>query len=230
VAYSLGLRPGDTHQKLNVSKADTEDSEKGASRELLEELNATDLVLYEAARKKFASDHATMSRALLEARYDEVYRNSQMPKDSIVINFSQAISGTGWHQREHAEGVGLFKWSGFLRWTGPTAKSELDLPLATDRAYRLEIDVVDHCSPEALAAAEIRVNGRPVRHSLRKTLRVSRLVATLPESVLEGRWPVRLAIFSGAVQELDSRPRTDIDHNAGRLCGLAIARIQVRPA
>jgi hypothetical protein len=230
IAHRLGLRPSTTNQKLNVSAHFPDDSVEHSASELLEELNAAELQLYNAARKRVESDHNRMVKSLLELRYDEIYHSTHAAQVGIEISFAQGISGTGWHQREHTQGVAFLAWRGFVRWTGPTRQSEIDLPVATGHAYRLEIDVVDQCAPNALEGAELTLNGRPLKHSMERGLHASRLVADVQDSALEGRWPARLGILSGAVRELDSRKGTDIDHSAGRLCGLAVSRIRLLPA
>jgi hypothetical protein len=230
IAHRLGLRPSTTNQKLNVSGHLPDDSVDRNASELLEELNSADLQLYNAARKRVELDHNRMVKSFLESRYDETYQSTHVARAGIEINFAQGISGTGWHQREHAQGVAVLAWPGFIRWTGPSRHSEIDLPIATGHAYKLEIVVVDQCAPDALQGAELTLNGRLLKHSMEKGLRASRLVAHVQETALEGRWPARLGILSGAVRELDSREGTDIDHSAGRLCGLAVSRIRLLPA
>jgi hypothetical protein len=228
VSHKLGLRPRANSQKFNVSDADTAEQLEKEAIDLLKEINRSDLELYRVAHKIMKKRHECMVKDLLETRYEKLYRDFQRPLSVIDIDFAEAISGTGWHQREHADGLGLLKFTGFHRWTGPSRISEVDLPLLGGRSYTLEVDVVDQCSPEALTAAGLAVNGRTVPHTLEKKLRSTRLISHIPASVLEGRWPVRLSIQSGAVLEIGSRRETEIDHNSGRLCGLAVSRIRLR--
>jgi hypothetical protein len=86
------------------------------------------------------------------------------PEPDAELPYEHAMSdplyGTGWHARLHTAE------SGWHRWTGPGARSQLRLPVRLAGPARLEVAILSACDDAALQSLRISVQDRPLAHAL----------------------------------------------------------------
>ena len=106
-------------------------------------------------RSKEVSQQEQVDTRLQTQKKIEIH--DQTSSEDIKINFSNYISGNGWH---NAEDTG--------RWAGNTVKSSLFVKGLSAQDYDLEIRVLDGMSLEILENLELLVNGKPLKTFLKK--------------------------------------------------------------
>jgi glycosyltransferase involved in cell wall biosynthesis len=113
---------------------------------------------YKGAQSRFSdAELATVARAI---RFD--MRDQDMPFE--------------WHDLEYVGKDRLLRWVRLhhvfgrrtYRWTGPSLKSTIDLPVRFDRDLRIRIGLLPPLKREILATLVVSVHGQPVAHRIAK--------------------------------------------------------------
>jgi hypothetical protein len=127
-----------------------------------------------------------------------------------------------WWPDERMEPFGPF------RWTGPTARSVIELPVAPDRPLALRVHILGAVPPRWRETISLEVHGRTVPHALSATDRGTWLLTAdaPPRPAGEGPGYLQLAIAGVG----DARPAEVGLHKDTRRLGVAVAWVEVAPA
>jgi hypothetical protein len=179
LCFKTGWVPVETMQSRNVDPAPlrpaTDDAELP---EAVREAVRRDRVIYEYGLQVFERQFNAMSAELLgddsrspssdvasgaalhslidDQSRDLLRRHAKAnpPTKLVQINMDRAIRGTGWHEREGPGSAGRV-----YRWTGPLARSTLDVAVARASRYDVRILVNDAMNRDWLARTKVLING-----------------------------------------------------------------------
>jgi hypothetical protein len=146
----------------------------------LEELVQVDNALYALAEQRFQKDYAQMVASLTERygpaaaesgrreidflldRHAEASFEKREPASFLEWRAGDAMWGSGWHDRERYEDGTLY------RWTGPSAASELLLPVLRRAGMYVDLDVVACFRHPVEAHLRVTVDGREVQFFMKE--------------------------------------------------------------
>lgn len=206
MSYTFGWSPVGTVPKLREATTPAEiEALPDDIRTMLEDCNRLDTKLYRYAEKLFekrmkamvrhlrefakpgeptpkawADDPAFMN-VLLDRYYAECQHKYLKPSPRVQVDFSQAFSGSGWHQRET-----MAVDNSVFRWTGPSPTATIDLPIIQQADAEITFRVINAMEREILDSLTLAVNDTPVSLELLdgagSTVRTYRAIA--PQSIL----------------------------------------------
>lgn len=149
----MGWQPFQEIPKQNVTQGRPAAEELNATtRELLEQLLAPDLIVYEHARRLFTERRSTTPHpAVIPSGFPRL-------ED---FTFDQPILGAGWHSRE-------FDGSNWFCWTGGERTSWLEFrpPEHADSNHELRCEFFQPPPSRIAESVQLKINGKPVRHRL----------------------------------------------------------------
>jgi hypothetical protein len=247
LSYIFGWKPILNSRKENAASTKKPSEALSASTlEAIRESSLLDIELYEYAQAIFAqrfeqmcqdllakygttADAATLSPELLRDRLDKHYehRYAELQKPLLSClnhDFCEPLWGSGWQRRECPEHEPAY------RWTGPSAVSTLDLPLAIDADLLIECRVicVKAALPEALESLVLKVNNHPIPLTiLYGDIDVRLFQGTIPKTLLISDAPFTRLTFE--VHRTASFNIVNPRNPDTRQVGLALNYVQVFP-
>jgi hypothetical protein len=204
LCYLFGWRPLYDFQPINVSEHKPPRPPLAAAvHDKISDLNALDLALYQHGQQLFdqrlermshdllekygtrADAHRSLPLApdavqgLLEHHYRQRFSEANHPQRFFQINGGDGLSGSGWHlpikQRKF----------GYVRWTGPTPVSSIDLHLDNGSDYELIFKTISAANFAGVQALRLKVNGQPIPILEKyKCLEASIFVAQIPQAAV----------------------------------------------
>jgi len=172
---------------------------------------------YKGAQSRFSeTELATVSRPM---RFD--MHHQDMPFE--------------WHDLEHVGKDRLLRATGLrrllgrrtFRWTGPSLKSTVDLPVRFDRSLRVCIGMMPPLKREILETLVVSVHGQPVAHRIAKdngkTIEIEADIRR--DAIAKSDRDFGVTLEVGEVV----RPCDVTDSTDTRAVGLAVRWIEVRP-
>jgi glycosyltransferase involved in cell wall biosynthesis len=172
---------------------------------------------YKGAQQRFAeSELVTVSRPM---RFD--MRKQDMPFE--------------WHPLEYLSKDRLLRATGLrriwprrtFRWTGPSRRSTIDLPIRFDRNLRVCIGVMPPLKPAILETLVVSVHGQPVSHRITKKQgrNIEIEADILRDAIVKSDRDFGVTLEVGEV----ARPCDVSDSQDTRTVGLPVQWIELRP-
>lgn len=183
-SYLLGIRPVRVIPRLNVSNnRPSRDEISPEIRRKITANSALDVQLYEFACQLFDERFSKMCQelldryastgpgagadiggvntslskgnlyALLDKRYQANFKELNPPITSLSFTLDQPLSGEGWYSRENNSDYG------YIRWSGPDLSASLDLPLAAQSDFLINVEILNALKKELVEGLVLEVNG-----------------------------------------------------------------------
>lgn len=222
LTYTFAWHPIGATQELNKSRGriKREDLPQRTIDAIIEQ-NQLDIELYEFAKALFERRYRHMMEELLDLDYRHLYATPKEMVDTLEVDFSKALPGTGWQPSEPDN-------PGF-RWTGPSTVSTLELPLRQDKELLLTFRIVTTIAQDILDSFRVEVNNTPVALA-------AEVFGTLPGIKLSAKLTPELLASSNAFTRISFHvnrtisPREIWQNNSDeRLLGVAIADFRIMP-
>lgn len=251
MSYAFGWTPVRTTPKLREATSKGEiDSLPTDVRDQLEVYNKLDTLLYSYAESAFeqrlasmvqhlhefakpgesrpeswSEDPSTM-QTLLDRYYAHCQSQRQIPSvEAIRVDFAQAISGSGWHNREK---VAIDQT--YFRWTGPSTTATLDLPLACQTDLCITFRVINAVESGIVDSLSLSINDAHVALTLidGKGTVVRTYQAKVEKELIESDRPfTRLTFHTAKTLSPQEQEPWQSDR---RQLGVAIHWIDIQPA
>ncbi|MBF2078507.1 MAG: sulfotransferase family 2 domain-containing protein [Synechococcales cyanobacterium T60_A2020_003] len=248
MSYTFGWSPVGTVPKLREATTPAEiEALSDDVRAMLEECNRLDTKLYRYAEKVFEkrmrvmmrhlsefakpgepeikawTDDPQFANILLDRYYADCQRQVLKPSPRIQVDFSQALSGSGWHQRET-----MAMDHSTFRWTGPATTTTIDLPIPQKADAEITFRVINAIEMDVLDSLKLAINNKSVDLELLdgagSTVRTYQAIA--PQSILASDRPFTRLSF---IVNRTIAPHTKESWNPDvRKLGVAIHWIEVK--
>ena len=153
-AYTFGWMRLNTQHLNAAPERLTRDQLPSHLLEKIKSINALDIKLYDYAKSLFNERYNDMMENLLRQKAVGHDSTQTQGADTIVFDFHQHISGTGWYTLESSDNL---KW----RWTGPGTTSTIYLPSLArpnECELNLKITILWSAAPDILDSLLIRLN------------------------------------------------------------------------
>lgn len=245
--YVFGWYPDLSYPSLNQSPNSLEPAD--LSPEAIAEIRARtqlDAALYHYAKAAFHACFSAMKAHLQKAcsppparyrqadqpalfplllqHYERRYRTRTAPADRVHFDFSQALSGAGWHRRNQLA-LPSPEPSPYFRWTGPSTETILDLPALCTPSATVHLHVLNAAAADVLESVQLQVNQvRVPLESVQWAGRGTRLQGAIPPNALQEKPLTRLSLHVNRTLPLNEVNPQRRDRT---LVGLAMAGVDL---
>ncbi len=153
LSYAMNWEPITSIESKNVGTERTKMEEHDPSViRYLNEINALDLELYEFGRRLFEKRYAEFINTLLWKNYNSQHATGD-GRPEVCLNLADAISGSGWHERE------IDPHGKTYRWMGPGNRATLNANIVLSENMEICVELYHAVSPRLLESLVIKING-----------------------------------------------------------------------
>lgn len=245
LCYTFGFFPHLDYLRQNESQSKLSEESSDEILCAIAEFNSLDIELYNYANLLFEERFQAMLAdllvrykpdknlaklsnddwaELLDIHYTDLYRQRYITRsNNYCFDMKDGIDGTGWHMTEYQP-----TYQRWVRWTGPSTTSIIDLPIETEHALKLECDILRALSPDVFNSLQIEINGYPADITVQPLEGQQRLVTVyIPKSILTEKPYIRVQFkINATIRPTNINP----EKKDTRQLGLLFNEIRVLPA